>query len=410
MTIIPASLIIVSRHRPAALMRALAGVAQMDHPNFEVIVVADPAAVAALRATGMAVKIAEFDLPNISAARNIGLKMAAAPVVAFLDDDAVPEPTWLSRLVAPFENPMVTAAGGYVFGRSGLAWQWRAMWVDGHGFDHPFTAPTGVSLHPGTATRAIKTQGTNCAFRRDALLAIGGFDEGYAFYLEEADVNLRLAAQGVQTAVVPNAVVHHGFAASARRRDDRTPTDLFQIGNSLARFIARHSQNPAALTKHIAQQRARLIRHMIRGALEPRDVTRLMTGLMDGIYAAQHPAPTRPLCPDALAFMPLPNTGPRTGRLLFGTAAQRKALVSQANAAREMGDVVTLILLSRGLRAHTHRFTDQGWWEQCGGRFGRAFRSGKTVVFEPASQRLRHESAWLSQFRPINPKPPIKTA
>lgn len=406
MTLLPASLIIVSRHRPTALMRALAAVAQMDHSNFEVIVVADPASVRAVHALGLTVKLAAYDQANISAARNIGLQLASAPVVAFLDDDAVPEPTWLSRLVAPFEHPRVTAAGGYVLGRSGLAWQWQAMWVDGDGFDHPFAAPNGIGLFPGTAARAIKTQGTNCAFRRDTLLSIGGFDEGFAFYLDEADVNLRLAALGGLTAVVPDAVVHHGFAASARRRADRTPTDLTQIGRSLALFTARHGQTPDALPKHIAQQRARLIRLMVSGALEPLAVRCLMAGLVDGIATAQSQGRgqgSSPLAPTTQPFAALQNTGPRAGRLLFSTAARRKHLEAEARTARLKGEIVTLILLSRGLRAHTHRFTDGGWWEQTGGRYGRAFRMGHRFDFQPVAARLAKETARLAQTRPTCP-------
>jgi O-antigen biosynthesis protein len=405
MTLFRASLIIVSRHRAAALMRALAAVAQMDHPDFEVIIVTDPATATAIRAGGMRVKLAEFDKANISAARNIGLQMASAPIVAFLDDDAVPEPSWLSRIVTPFETPQVTAAGGFVLGRSGLAWQWRAMWVDGDGFDHPFSAPASVSLHPGTAARAIKTQGTNCAFRRDSLLSIGGFDEGFAFYLDEADVNLRLATLGGLTAVVPNAVVHHGFAASSRRRADRTPTDLFQIGNSLARFTRRHGLTADALPRHIAQQRARLIRHMISGALEPDAVRRLMVGLLDGIktgQAADITAPTAPISASRQSFLALPNTGPRGGRLISGPKTQQRELVQHAQAARAKGEIVTLILLSRGMRPHSHLFTNDGFWLQTGGRFGRAFRLGARYTFAPAPARLAAEAKRLSAFRPIS--------
>ena len=280
------------------------------------------------------------------------------------------------------------------------------MWIDGDGFDHPFTPPATTSLHENTPTRAIKTQGTNCAFRRDALLAIGGFDPGFAFYLDEADVNLRLAQNGGLTAIVPDAVVHHGFAASTRRRADRVPTDLTQIGHSLGRFTARHGQNQTALPQHIAQQRARLIRHMVSGALEPRAVGHLMAGLLAGIDAglatAQVPH-NGPLAPTQQPFTPLPNTAPRPGRLLFGTKAQRQKLEAEAQIARANGEIVTIILLSRGIRPHTQHFTDNGWWEQSGGRFGQSFRSGPRIVFHPAPQRHTNEAARLAKFRPIGP-------
>src|SRR5690606_6907848 len=118
---------------------------------------------------------------------------------------------------------------------------WRAMRIDGRGFDHPFDPGPGISLHRGTGALAVKTQGTNCAFRRADLIAAGGFDPAFRFYLDEADVNLRLAARGGLTAIVPDAVVHHGFAASARRRADRAPTDLTEIGASITGFLRRHA-------------------------------------------------------------------------------------------------------------------------------------------------------------------------
>ena len=73
MTLPPASVIVVSRHRAAALGRCLMALAQQDHPQIEVIVVADPNGMAAI--DGFAVKRAVFDQANISAARNIGLRL-----------------------------------------------------------------------------------------------------------------------------------------------------------------------------------------------------------------------------------------------------------------------------------------------------------------------------------------------
>ncbi|MCB2123539.1 MAG: glycosyltransferase, partial [Rhodobacteraceae bacterium] len=66
-------------------------------------------------------------------ARNLGLAAAAGEIVAFIDDDAVPEPRWLARLTAPFADPGIAAAGGFVVGRNGISFQWRASCADSHG-------------------------------------------------------------------------------------------------------------------------------------------------------------------------------------------------------------------------------------------------------------------------------------
>ena len=225
-----ASVIVVSRHRAAALQRCILALTQQDHPQFELIVVADPAAIAQVQGLGLPLKCVVFDQANISAARNAGLALASAPVVAFIDDDAVAEPTWLTRLCAPFDNAEVTASTGFIRGRNGISYQWQACEVDQFGQDHLLEIAT-PTLRPATAQRAVKTQGTNCAFRRDALLAIGGFDPAYRFYLDEADVNLRMAGL---TAIIPDAQVHHGYLASPRRAANRVPLSLYDIAASTA--------------------------------------------------------------------------------------------------------------------------------------------------------------------------------
>lgn len=403
MTLPQASLILVSRHRPAALKRALTGVAQMDHPAFEVIVIADPASAEEVRQAGHPVKLAVFDEPNIAAARNLGLGLAAAPVVAFLDDDSVPEPTWLSRLCAVLADPRVTQAGGYVRGRSGFAWQWRAMHVDAAGFDHPFEPGPGASLHPGTSALAVKTQGTNCAFRREALLAIGGFDPCFRFYLEDADVNLRLAARGGLTAIVPDAVVHHGFAASVRRRADRVPTDLTEIGASLVCFLRRHAPgDETALARHEMDQRQRLQRHVGAGKLRMTEARALLATFREGLARAvsrpgESPAPIRTEPPP---FQPWPGTGPRPGRVISGMIWQAD-LDREAARALSEGAVVTLFRLSPGFRGQRQVFNPAGWWEVTGGRFGRAERGVPAPLLERPSARMARTLARIATCRPI---------
>ena len=152
-------------------------------PAFEIVIVADQAGIAAV---------------------------AAGNVIAFIDDDAVPEPSWLTHLTAPFGDPAVAASGGYVIGRNGISFQWKGRTVDRNAQTE--TLPmTGAEVFTGTPDRAIKTEGTNIAIRRDVLVALSGFDPAFAFYVDETDLNMRLAHAGHRTVIVPMAQVHHGF-------------------------------------------------------------------------------------------------------------------------------------------------------------------------------------------------------
>jgi GT2 family glycosyltransferase len=406
MTAAPVSVIIVSRHRAEALKRCVTGIDQLDHPNFELVVVADPAGLAALGEGPF--KAVPYDDPNISAARNLGLDAAAGEVVAFIDDDAVPEPTWLSRLVSPFADPGVGAAGGFVRGRNGISFQWRAMEVDRLGQDHPLEVATDrVTIRAGGADRAVKTQGTNCAFRRAALAAIGGFDEALHFYLDEADVNLRLAAAGHLSAVVPGAEVHHGFAESARRGADRTPRTLHDIGASSAVFLRRHasiSAHKAALDALRTAQRVRLDGFRARGALDPAAADRLITTLEDGIAAGLSRAlpPLAPRTAQPGPFRPLPGTGARPGRILAGRPWSRARLSAEAGR-RAGAEIVTVLCLGPTARPHRVRFRPEGYWEQTGGLFGRTDRSGPRFTLWLFSQRVRHETTRIGTNRPIGP-------
>lgn len=399
-----ASVIVVSRHRPDALTLCLTGLAQQDHPGFEVIVVADPAGVAAVRAQGLAVKLREFDEPNISAARNAGLALAAGNIVAFIDDDAVAEPTWLSRLCAGFAEPGVVAATGFVRGRNGISLQWQACEVDAQGQDHAIVVPLpGVTLRAGTPRRAVKTTGTNCAFRRSALCAAGGFDPAFRFYLDDADVNLRMAGL---TAVVPLAQVHHGYLASARRRADRVPTDLTEIAASTAIFLRRHlptaleagfaplrQRETARLTTHVAAQR-------IAKAEADRVLATLDTGWAAGLARALDPLPRLPY-PGAAVFQPLPGTGPRSGHLISGRRWRRHGLLASARTAVAGGGIATVICLSLTPLAHRARFHADGFWLHEGGIFGRSDRSGPRFRLASLATRLAEESARWATFRPV---------
>ncbi|MDD9740566.1 MULTISPECIES: glycosyltransferase family 2 protein [Marinovum] len=403
----PVSVIIVSHGREAALKRCLKALRQLLYPTFEVVVVADRPTLAALQGLpqAMGIKTAPCDAQNISLARNIGLGLAAGEVVAFIDDDAVPEPTWLTHLAAVFDDAEVAAAGGYVRGRNGISWQWRGAWVDGCGVRHalPLEGERPTVLHPGPG-RAVKTEGTNMAFRREVIAGIGGFDPAFRFFLDETDLNLRLARAGLATALVPLAQVHHGFAASARRRADRVPRDLFEIGASHAAFLLRHcpdAKRGGAQARFAGEQRRRLLRHMVAGRLEPRDVRHLLARLEAGFAAGAARAPgALPALPHASEpFAPLPPRPALRPKLTCGRWWHRARLRRQAAHDAAAGHVSTALIFSL-TTAYCHvRFTPAGYWEHSGGQFGKSERDEPLFTLRRLRRKCDAEIARIRRER-----------
>ncbi len=391
---LPVSLIVVSRHRRAELARCIAAIRKLDHPNFELIVVADPAAAQALAPALADAKVAVFDEPNISAARNAGLRLAAGQIVAFIDDDAVPEPRWLLRLTAPFADPRVAAAGGYVIGRNGISFQWKAAEVDANGQTHPIVVDeTRWTIPAPGADRAIKTEGTNCAFRRDLLTAMGGFDPALRFYLDEADVNMRLARAGHATAIVPNARVHHGYAASERRRADRVPTDLSEIAASQAVFLRKHApadDHAEALAAFGRAQEDRILSHLRAGRIEAAAAARLRSSLEEGLAEGRSRLlAALPAIASEAAFRRLA-AGSGECRFRCGWTWRAKGLRA---AARSDSDATTvLFLFSPTALYHSLRFTGTHW-EQRGGLFGRSDRADSLFRLWTRKRRVAREIA-----------------
>ncbi|SEO08731.1 Glycosyltransferase like family 2 [Salinihabitans flavidus] len=403
----PVSVVVVSRERPAALRLCLKGLSQQMHPAFEIIVVADPGGIAAAEALPFAehLKLVPYQDANISAARNRGIAAATGEVVAFIDDDAVAEPTWLWHLTAPFAEPRVAAAGGFVRGRNGIAFQWRAQSVDRLAQTRALevTGDRPVVLFPN-AERAIKTEGTNMAARRDILANMGGFDPAFRFFLDETDMNLRLAADGLATAIVPLAEVHHGYLSSERRRADRVPRDLHQMGASFAVFLRKHApqnEQAGAWARFQAEQRRRLVSHMVAGRLEPGAVRRLLRGLRTGWQDGQaRELRSQPPLPRAAeGFRPFPGRPGGRSVLISGRIWRRQALRRKAAELAASGRIVTLMLFSPTALYHRVRFREAGYWEQSGGLFGRSEREQPLFRFWRFGRRVRQERRRVAMQR-----------
>jgi exopolysaccharide biosynthesis predicted pyruvyltransferase EpsI/GT2 family glycosyltransferase len=222
------SIVVCTDGRAAALGGALRSLERLDGGPYEVVVVRGPTddgIADVLRPWAARIKILKNPVRNLSASRNIGIAASAGDVVAFVDDDGFPEPEWLTDLVAAFADPRVAAAGGIVMDHTGVREQCRHATCDRLGVVNAgHAAPMDHLCVPG-ALEFPFVQGTNAAFRRDDLEAVGGFDEEYEFFHDETDLCCRLVDAGRLVRQIPAAVVHHRMLPSdirdAARRINR---------------------------------------------------------------------------------------------------------------------------------------------------------------------------------------------
>jgi GT2 family glycosyltransferase len=182
------------------LRDCLGGLARMNYPAFEVIVVDDgskdnTAAIAAEYNVRL-ISIANGGLSN---ARNVGWQVARGEIVAFLDDDAFPDPQWLFYLASTFLASNCAGAGG-----PNLAWPHDGFIAQC--VDHAPGNPTHVLL---TDSEAEHLPGCNMAFRKTCLAAVGGFDPQFRIAGDDVDLCWRLQQRGMTLGFHPTAVVWH---------------------------------------------------------------------------------------------------------------------------------------------------------------------------------------------------------
>lgn len=238
------SIVISTLNRGPSLADTLSSLKGLHYSNFEVIVVNGPSTdktEEVLKGWGTGVKHLRCAEANLSMSRNIGIGAAAGEIVAFIDDDAVPHPRWLEELSAPYHDARVGGAGGFTIDNTGVRYQARKTICDRFGNAHyvspffderPLCFP-GAPFYPSLL-------GTNSSFRRSALEAIGGFDNVFAYFLDETDVCLRLIDAGYRVQYVPEALVFHQFAESHLRNQQRIPKTLYPSAVSKSYFIFRH--------------------------------------------------------------------------------------------------------------------------------------------------------------------------
>ena len=241
------SVVICTLNRAVGLTDTLESLRYQNHNNFEVVVVNGPSTdntAEILVPWADRVKLADCPLPNLSMSRNIGIRAASGDVVAFIDDDALPEFDWINQALDGFDGDEVAGVGGIVFDHTGVSLQYKYSAANRFAetsarHDRPYDE----QCVPGSFQFPY-LQGTNALFRRDALLTIGGFDETFDYYLDETDVCCRLVDAGFVLRQLDTAPVHHKFLPSGVRDHHRVVTNWSPIMKNHVYFSYRHALGP----------------------------------------------------------------------------------------------------------------------------------------------------------------------
>ena len=133
----PVSVLVPTMRRPESLERALRSLFAQTAPMASIVVVDnDPAAtarqtVARLSADSPCPLIYGHEpRPGVATARNAGLSMTDAPLIAFLDDDEAASPGWLAALLAALDQTGCDVVFGPIAGRVPADTGWAAPYLE----------------------------------------------------------------------------------------------------------------------------------------------------------------------------------------------------------------------------------------------------------------------------------------
>jgi GT2 family glycosyltransferase len=201
------SVVVCSHNGARTIGECCRGLQNLVYPNFEVIVVDDGSTDSTgTIASQCGFRVIRTENRGLSNARNTGLEAATGEIIAYLDDDAYPDPHWLTYLALTFLRTDFAAVGGPNIPPPG----------DGLIADCVANAPGGPMAVLLSDREAEHLPGCNMAFRRAQLEAVGGFDPQYRTAGDDVDVCWRLRDHGLTLGFHPGAAVWHHRRSSIR--------------------------------------------------------------------------------------------------------------------------------------------------------------------------------------------------
>lgn len=275
------SIVIPSHQRLDLLARCLKSIAAHATPRYEVIVIDDGSANAAVTSTArgsLPCRVIRHERPQgFCRSANAGMAAAQGELVQLLNDDAELA-TDVAPALARFADPRVVAVAPLV-----LRWPGECIDSAGDRYDRGgFAQPRGRGQRPAgmwlAATQVDAASGCAAFYRRDAVMTAGGFPTFFDSHFEDVDLSLRLRRDGGVIMYEPECrVLHHGGATYRRG----TPALIRRQSRNEEQLYWRNTAGtPAELLRHAAVLATKAIRRTTEGTIVP-----WLQGRADGILA-----------------------------------------------------------------------------------------------------------------------------
>jgi GT2 family glycosyltransferase len=247
------TVVVLNWHGEAATSRCVVSVQAMRGANRCEVVVVDNESTAASRAALAPLGVRVVQLARnqgFAGGMNAGLAAASTKYVALLNNDLTVDPGWLEAGLAVLDDPTVVMVGGPSL-TNGAAQ--ATVHVD------PTRYFTVLGDAPPSRRLAPALDGSNLLARRQALAAVGGFDDRYFAYYEDSDLSLRLTDSGDLVFVPEMRVAHERGMSSDRMRARRA----YLAGRNQCFNIVKHAPDGLwvkMLTVVIAEHVLRAVR------------------------------------------------------------------------------------------------------------------------------------------------------
>jgi GT2 family glycosyltransferase len=244
----PITVVVCTRGRSVELERCLTSLVKLAYPRFSIVVVdnaptSDRSKEVVQRFDRHQVRYVVEPAPGLSRARNRGLSVATTDVIAWIDDDEVADENWLAELARGFhEHPQAAAISGIMVPAELKTWpQVRFEQYGGHnkhrGFCPAVFSPASRGAQDPLYPLPPFGTGGNMAFRREALVRLGGFDVALgagspAMGSEDTKVFSQILSSGGTVVYQPTAVTYHFH----RREQSELETQMIGYGVGLTAY------------------------------------------------------------------------------------------------------------------------------------------------------------------------------